>query len=87
MSAIASKATRALQLSQEADKLRRELSERESTSSQSDRPKEGADRLQEREEAALERSKEGADRLQDQESAALDPQQSPFGYEVSNIGL
>ena len=74
----------ALQLSQEADKLRKELSEQDNSSSQSDRPKEGADRLQEREAAAIERFREGAERLQDQESAALDPQQSPFGYEVRN---
>ena len=77
----------AVQLSQEAEKLRRELSERESASSQSERPKEGADRLEEREAAALERSKEGADRLQDQQSAGLDPQQSPFGYEVPPSGM
>jgi hypothetical protein len=43
----------AVQLSQEADRLRRELSERDASTSQSDRPKEGADRLEEREQAAL----------------------------------
>ena len=43
----------AVQLSQEAERLRRELSERDASTSQSDRPKEGADRLEEREQAAL----------------------------------
>ena len=72
----------ALQLSQEAEKLRRELQERDDATSQSDRPKEGADRLQEREAAAVERFKEA---LQDREPAAPDSQQSPFGYEVPYI--
>ena len=72
----------AVQLSQEADKLRRELSEQDESSSQSERPKEGADRLQEQEQAALERTREALENLQNQGEPALSPQQSPFGYEV-----
>ena len=58
-----------LQLSQEAERLRRELLERDASTSQSQRPKEGADRLQEMEETA---------------EAAPAPRQSPFGDEVQS---
>ena len=40
-----------MQLSQEADRLRRDLSEQDASSILGERPKEGADRLQERDEA------------------------------------